>query len=69
MSTCLRSIAPGRKVRLKPGVMRRMTTREWIFKELRNDNIAWLMHESGFYGIGVHIEFIDWQDYRERESS
>ncbi len=63
MNTCLRSIAPGTRVKLKPDAMRRMAIREWIFKKLYNDNIAWLMHESGLYGIGVYTEFIDWKDF------
>ena len=59
MNISLRSIVPGTKVRLKPEVLRQMTVRQWIFQGIDKDNIAWLMHDSGHYGIGVDAELVD----------
>jgi hypothetical protein len=56
------TVVPGAKLSLKDNIKRRMETKEWIFRSVEKGDIIWLMHESGFYGIGVRADMIDWEE-------
>jgi hypothetical protein len=57
----LRSFASGEPVRLKESLHRQLKEREWIFHRADN-NLIFLVHKDGAYGVVVSIEDIDWKD-------
>lgn len=57
----LNSIPSGRRLRLREGLYKQLKEREWIFNRMEN-NIVFLIHESGAYGLVVGIEDIDWNE-------
>ena len=56
----LSSIPQGKRLRLREGAYKQLKDREWIFSKIGNDMI-FLIHESGAYGLAVKIEDIDWR--------
>jgi hypothetical protein len=56
----LNSIPQGKRLRLREGAYKQLKDREWIFRRIEN-NIIFLIHESGAYGLVVKIEDIDWR--------
>jgi hypothetical protein len=55
-------VAPGTRLRLRGDVCQQVKEREWIFSKVK-DNMVFLIHESGAYGIVVGIEDIDWTGF------
>jgi len=53
------SILPGKLLRLREGLCKQLRDREWIFNRIEN-NLIFLVHKNGAYGVVVGIEDIDW---------
>jgi hypothetical protein len=53
---------PGEKVRLREDAFKHVKTREWIFKQIENENEIVLMHENGLYGLVVKPADINWEE-------
>ncbi len=60
----LRSLSPGALLNLKEGLYRQLKEREWIFNRAEN-NLIFLVHKEGAYGVVVRNEDIDWKKYHE----
>jgi hypothetical protein len=58
----LNDIVPGTRLRLRGDVCQQLKERERIFNKVK-DNIVFLIHEIGSYGIVVGIEDIDWTEF------
>ncbi len=59
LRSLLRSVFPGKCLRLWEGVLKQLREREWVFNRVEN-GVVFLSHESRAYGIAVKIEDIDW---------
>ncbi len=59
LRSILRSISPGRCLKLREGVHKQLKEREWFFKRVEND-LVFLIHKDNVYGIAVRINDIDW---------
>ncbi len=59
LRSILKSLSPGRCLRLREGVHKQVKEREWLFQRVEN-NLIFLIHESRLYGIAVRINDIDW---------
>ncbi len=59
LKSILRSISPGRCLKLREDVYKQLREREWFFRRVEND-LVFLIHESRAYGIAVRINDIDW---------
>lgn len=57
----LNSILSGKRLRLREGLYKQLREREWIFNRMEN-NLIFLIHKSGAYGVVVGIEDIDWNE-------
>jgi len=55
----LSSVLPGACLRLKEGCYRQLRDREWIFNRTE-ENLIFLVHTSGAYGVVVREEAIHW---------
>jgi hypothetical protein len=55
----LSSILPGRPLKIREGLYKQLRDREWIFNRVEN-NLIFLIHKNGAYGVAVKIEEIDW---------
>ena len=55
----LKSLPSGKLLKLKDGLYRQLKEREWIFNRTEN-NLIFLIHKDGAYGVVVRIEDIDW---------
>ena len=55
----LNSLSPGKLLKLKDGLYRQLKEREWIFNRTEN-NLIFLIHKDGAYGVVVRNEDIDW---------
>jgi hypothetical protein len=55
----LSSILPGRPLKIREGLYKQLRDREWIFNRVEN-NLIFLIHKNGVYGVVVGIEDIDW---------
>jgi len=55
------SIASGQSLRLREGVYRQLKDREWNFNRAENE-IIFLIHKTGAYGVVVRKEDIDWNE-------
>ena len=55
----LSSIFPGRPLKIREGLYKQLRDREWIFNRMQN-NLIFLTHQSGAYGVVVRMEDIDW---------
>ena len=55
----LNPILKGKLLRLREGLYKQLRDREWIFKKME-DNLIFLIHRNGAYGVVVGIEDIDW---------
>jgi hypothetical protein len=55
----LDSISSGKLLKLKEGLYRQLKEREWIFNRAEN-NLVFLIHKEGVYGVVVRNEDIDW---------
>jgi hypothetical protein len=57
----LKPIPEGQPLRLKENVYKQLKEREWIFNRAENE-IIFLIHKSGAYGVVVRIEDIAWSE-------
>ena len=55
----LSSILPGTPLKVREGLYKQLRDREWIFNKAE-DNLIFLIHKNGAYGIVVRTEDIDW---------
>lgn len=55
----LSSVSSGNLLKLKDGLYRQLKEREWVFNRSEN-NLIFLIHKDGAYGVVVRIEDIDW---------
>jgi len=60
----LSSVASGKVLKLKEGLYRQLKEREWIFNRTE-DNLIFLLHKEGSYGVVVRMEDIDWNECYE----
>jgi hypothetical protein len=57
----LNSVLPGTCLRLREGLYRQLREREWIFNRTQ-ENLIFLVHKSGAYGVVVREEAINWNE-------
>lgn len=57
----LNSLHMGKPIRLREGLYRQLQDREWIFNRMEN-NLIFLIHRNGAYGVVVRAEDIDWNE-------
>lgn len=57
----LNSVLSGKPLRLREGLYKQLQEREWIFNRMEN-NLIFLIHKSGAYGVVVRIKDIDWNE-------
>jgi hypothetical protein len=57
----INSVSSGKVLNLKEGLYRQLKEREWIFNRTEN-NLIFLIHEDGAYGVVVRIEDIEWSE-------
>ncbi len=57
----LSSVSSGKVLKLKEGLYRQLKEREWIFNRTE-DNLIFLIHKEGAYGVVVRNEDIDWNE-------
>jgi hypothetical protein len=57
----LNSVSPGKVLKLKDGLYRQLKEREWILNRTEN-NLIFLIHKDGAYGVVVRNEDIDWNE-------
>ena len=62
-SSKLNSILSGRLLRLREGLYKQLRDREWIFNRMEN-NLIFLIHRNGAYGVVVRIEDLDWDEFQ-----
>jgi len=55
----LNSILSGKLLKLREGLYKQLRDREWIFSRVEN-NLTFLIHKNGAFGVVVGIEDIDW---------
>ena len=54
-----KAIPSGKFLKLREGVYKQLSDREWIFSRAEKEMI-FLIHKSGAFGVVVRIEDIDW---------
>ena len=64
----LNSILSGTLLKLREGLYKQLREREWIFNRTEN-NLIFLIHKNGAYGVVVGIEDIDWNGLSPKLSS
>jgi len=57
----LDSVSSGKLLKLKEGLVRQLKEREWIFNRTEN-NLVFLVHRDGAYGVVARDEDIDWSE-------
>ncbi len=55
------SILSGKLLRIREGLYKQLREREWMFNRMEN-NLIFLIHKNGAYGVVVGIEDIDWNE-------
>jgi len=55
------SIPSGKLLRIREGLYKQLREREWIFNLMEN-NLIFLIHKNGAYGVVVKMEDIDWNE-------
>ncbi|PIV21006.1 MAG: hypothetical protein COZ69_11795 [Deltaproteobacteria bacterium CG_4_8_14_3_um_filter_45_9] len=55
------SIPSGKLLRIREGLYKQLREREWIFNRMEN-NLIFLIHKNGAYGVVVKMEDIDWNE-------
>jgi hypothetical protein len=61
MLRVIKNTETGRSLRLREGVYRQLQDREWVFNRAENEMI-FLVHPSGAYGVVVRPQDIDWNE-------
>jgi len=59
--TRLKSLSSGKLLKLKDGLYKQLKERQWIFNRTEN-NLIFLIHKEGAYGVVVRNEDIDWNE-------
>ena len=54
-------IPSGKPLKIREGVYKQLKKREWIFNRAEED-IVFLTHKRGAYGVVVRIEDIEWSE-------
>jgi hypothetical protein len=54
-------ILSGQSLKLREGVYKQLKDREWMFNRAENE-IIFLIHKTGAYGVVVRKEDIDWNE-------
>jgi hypothetical protein len=67
-NTRLDSTLAGKPLRIREGLYKQLREREWIFNRMEN-NLIFLIHKNGAYGVVVGIEDIDWNELWPKPSS
>jgi hypothetical protein len=62
------STLSGKPLRIREGLYKQLREREWIFNRMEN-NLIFLIHKNGAYGVVVGIEDIDWNELWPKPSS
>ncbi len=57
----LKSLSSGKLLKLKDSSYRQLKERQWMFNRMEN-NLIFLIHTGGAYGVVVRIEDIDWNE-------
>ena len=57
----LTSVSSDKALKLKEGLYRQLKEREWIFNRTEDD-LIFLIHKDGAYGVVVRNEDIDWNE-------
>ena len=57
----LNSLLSGKSLKIREGLYKRLREREWIFNRMEN-NLIFLIHKNGAFGVVVGIEDIDWNE-------
>jgi hypothetical protein len=57
----LKSLPSDKLLKLKEGLYRQLKERQWIFNRTEN-NLIFLIHKEGAYGVVVRNEDIDWNE-------
>ncbi len=57
----LKSLSSGKVLTLKENLYRQLNERQWIFNRTEN-NLIFLIHKEGAYGVVVRNEDIDWNE-------
>jgi hypothetical protein len=57
----LNSVSSGKLLKLREGLYRQLKECEWIFNRTEND-LIFLIHKDGAYGVVVRNEDIDWNE-------
>ena len=57
----LDSTLSGKPLRIREGLYKQLREREWIFNRMEN-NLIFLIHKNGAYGVVVRNEDIDWNE-------
>jgi hypothetical protein len=55
------SVPTGKLLKLRDGLYRQLKEREWLFNRTEN-NLVFLLHKEGAYGLVVRNEDIDWNE-------
>ncbi len=64
----LNSLLSEKSLRIREGLYKQLREREWIFNRMEN-NLIFLIHKNGAYGVVVRIEDIDWNEFELEFSS
>ncbi len=56
-------ISRNTRLKLKENVNGYLKNREWLFNRIEND-MVYLLDESGLFGMAVEVESIDWTKIR-----
>ena len=54
-----RHLPAGKRLRLREELFKQLRNRDWIFNRIEN-NLFFLIHPNGVYGVVVREEDIDW---------
>ena len=57
----MNSILPGKPLKIREGLYKQLREREWIFNRTEDD-LIFLIHKDGAYGVVVRNEDIDWNE-------
>ena len=58
------SVSLGKILKLKDALYQQLKEREWIFNRKEN-NLVFLIHKEGAYGVVVRTEDIEWSECHE----
>ncbi len=58
----LNSVRSGKSLKIREGLYKQLREREWIFNRIEN-NLIFLIHKNGAYGVVVGVEDIEWNEY------